>query len=107
MLTQYGIAFEEIKIDEIPETREFIMSEGHRTVPQIYHNGKLFVGPHLIVGLAMTSIIAIAAALSPLMQKGNDFARYTHIVLNIVLVGLFGWQAVTGMDIVQRIISKL
>jgi hypothetical protein len=71
------------------------------------NNGKLFVGPHLIVGLAMTSIIAIAAALSPLMQKGNEIARYTHIVLNIVLVGLFGWQAVTGMDIVQRIISKL
>jgi len=71
------------------------------------NNGKLFVGPHLIVGLGMTGIIAIAAALSPLMQKGNDFARYTHIVLNIVLVGLFGWQAVTGMDIVQRIISKL
>jgi uncharacterized membrane protein len=55
----------------------------------------------------MTSIIAIAAALSPLMQKGNEIARYTHIVLNIVLVGLFGWQAVTGMDIVQQIISKL
>jgi nitrate reductase gamma subunit len=71
------------------------------------NNGKLFVGPHLIVGLSMTGIIAIAAALSPLMQKGNDLARYTHIVLNIVLVGLFGWQAVTGMDIVQRIISKL
>lgn len=43
LLTQYGIAFEEIKIDEIPKTREFIMAEGHRTVPQIYHNGKLFV----------------------------------------------------------------
>jgi ATP-binding cassette subfamily F protein uup len=51
--------------------------------------------------------IAIAAALSPLMQKGNEIARYSHIVLNIILVGLFGWQAVTGMDIVQRIISKL
>jgi hypothetical protein len=71
------------------------------------NNGKLFVGPHLIVGLCMTGIIAIAAALSPFMQKGNELARYTHIVLNIVLVGLFGWQAVTGMDIVQRIISKL
>jgi glutaredoxin len=43
LLTQHGIAFEEIKIDEIPETREFIMAQGHRTVPQIYHNGKLFV----------------------------------------------------------------
>ncbi|MEB3311698.1 MAG: DUF4079 domain-containing protein [Snowella sp.] len=71
------------------------------------NNGKLFVGPHLLVGLAMTSLIAIAAALSPLMQKGNELARYTHITLNIIIIGLFGWQAVTGMDIVQRIVSKL
>jgi hypothetical protein len=41
------------------------------------------------------------------MQKGNELARYLHISLNIVLSGLFGWQAVTGIDIVQRIISKL
>jgi hypothetical protein len=71
------------------------------------NNGKLFVGPHLLVGLGMTGLIAVAAALSPLMQKGNELARYLHISLNIVLIGLFGWQAVTGIDIVQRIISKL
>jgi hypothetical protein len=41
------------------------------------------------------------------MQKGNDFARYSHITLNIILLGLFGWQAITGMQIVQRIIEKL
>ncbi len=71
------------------------------------NNGKLFIGPHLFVGLSMTGVIAIAAALSPLMQKGNEIARYLHISLNVILIGLFGWQAVTGMDIVQRIISKL
>ncbi len=71
------------------------------------NNGKLFVGPHLLVGLAMTSLIAIAASLSPLMQKGNEIARYAHISLNIIIIVLFGWQAVTGMDIVQRIVSKL
>ncbi len=71
------------------------------------NNGKLFVGPHLLVGLGMTGLIAMSAALVPLMQKGNNLARYSHIILNIVLVSLFGWQAVTGMDIVQRIISKL
>jgi hypothetical protein len=32
------------------------------------NNGKLFVGPHLLVGLAMTGMIAVAASLSPLMQ---------------------------------------
>jgi len=71
------------------------------------NNGKLFVGPHLIAGLGMTGLIAVSASLSPFMQKGQDWARYTHIFLNVVLVGLFGWQAVSGMDIVQRIISKL
>jgi hypothetical protein len=71
------------------------------------NNGKLFFGPHLLVGLGMTGLIATSAALVPYMQKGNDFARYTHILLNVTLLGLFGWQAVTGMDIVQRIISKM
>ena len=71
------------------------------------NNGKLFVGPHLLVGLGMTGMIATSAARVPLMQKGNDFARYTHISLNIALLGLFGWQAVTGMEIVQKIISNL
>jgi hypothetical protein len=71
------------------------------------NNGKLFVGPHLLVGLAMTGLIATSAALAPYMQKGLDWARYTHIFLNVGLVGLFGWQAVTGMQIVQKIISKM
>ena len=71
------------------------------------NNGKLFVGPHLLAGLGMTGMIAISASLSPLMQKGNDLARYTHIALNTVLVGLFAWQAFTGVEIVQRIISKM
>jgi Protein of unknown function (DUF4079) len=71
------------------------------------NNGKLFVGSHLLAGLGMTGMIAVSASLSPLMQKGVDWARYTHIFLNVVLVGLFGWQAVTGVQIVQRIISKM
>lgn len=70
------------------------------------NNGKLFFGPHLLVGLAMTGIIATSASLVPFMQKGNDIARSAHITLNIVLVGLFGWQAVTGMQIVQRILEN-
>jgi hypothetical protein len=71
------------------------------------NNGKLFLGPHLLVGLGMTGLIATSTALVPLMQKGNELARITHITLNVILLGLFGWQAVTGMDIVQRIIAKL
>lgn len=71
------------------------------------NNGKLFVGPHLLVGLGMTGLIAISAALVPLMQKGNEVARFTHISLNVILLTLFSWQAITGMDILQRIISKM
>jgi hypothetical protein len=71
------------------------------------NNGKLFVGPHLLAGLGMMAIIAIGASLTPLMQKGNDWARNTHIFLNVVLLGLFGWQAVSGVEILQRIISKM
>jgi hypothetical protein len=71
------------------------------------NNGKLFVGPHLIAGLGMTALIAMSASLSPFMQKGQNWARFTHIALNVVLLGLFGWQAVTGVEIVQRIVSKM
>ena len=71
------------------------------------NNGKLFVGSHLLAGLGMTALIALSAALSPFMQKGQDWARYTHIFLNVTIVGLFSWQALTGVQIVQRIISKL
>jgi Protein of unknown function (DUF4079) len=71
------------------------------------NNGKLFVGPHLLAGLGMTGAIAVSAALVPFMQKGNEIARYTHIFLNVTLLGLFGWQAFTGVEILQRIISKM
>jgi glutaredoxin 3 len=43
LLETKGVAYEEVKIDETPEAREFVMSEGHRTVPQIYKDGKLLV----------------------------------------------------------------
>jgi glutaredoxin 3 len=43
LLKSKDIAYEEIKIDENAEARDFILSEGHRTVPQIYKDGKIFV----------------------------------------------------------------
>lgn len=69
-------------------------------------NQKLFFGSHLLVGLGMTGLIAVSASLTPLMQKGNDIARYSHISINIVLLSLFGWQAVTGTQIVQKLLSN-
>jgi glutaredoxin len=38
-----GFEYEEIKIDEDPEAREWLINEGHRTAPQIYNNGRLLV----------------------------------------------------------------
>ena len=70
------------------------------------NNGKLFFGPHLLAGLGMTGLIAIAASLVPYMQRGNETARLTHISINVIIVGLFGWQAVTGMQIMQRILEN-
>lgn len=71
------------------------------------NNGKLFVGPHLLVGLAMTGMIALAAALAPFMQqgkgKGNVIARKVHVGLNMGMLTLFLWQAVSGMQIVNKI----
>jgi hypothetical protein len=70
------------------------------------NNQKLFLGPHLLAGLGMTGMIAISAGLSPFMQKGQNWARYTHIVLNATLLALFSWQAVSGVQIIQKILSK-
>ena len=43
LLTLKGVVFEEVKIDQDPSAREFIFNAGHRTVPQIYKNGSVFV----------------------------------------------------------------
>ena len=67
------------------------------------NNGKLFMGPHLLVGLGMTGMIAAASALSPLMQRGNLIARKAHVGLNMGMLTLFLWQAVSGMEIMNRI----
>lgn len=69
------------------------------------NNQKLFVGPHLLAGLGMMCLIAFSAALSPYMQKGANWARATHILLNFTLLGLFAWQAVSGVQIVQKILT--
>ncbi len=71
------------------------------------NNGKLFFGSHLLAGLGMMGLIATSASMVPFMKNGNDAARYTHITLNTVLVGLFSWQAVTGVQIVQRILNSM
>ncbi|XP_077248473.1 plant/protein [Tasmannia lanceolata] len=68
-----------------------------------FRTGKLFPGPHLFAGAAITVLWAAAAGLVPAMQKGNETARSLHIALNALNVLLFVWQIPTGIDIVFRV----
>ncbi|CAL0333689.1 unnamed protein product [Lupinus luteus] len=65
--------------------------------------GKLFPGPHLFAGSAITVLWALAAALVPPMQRGNETARNLHIALNALNVALFVWQIPTGIEIVFKV----
>lgn len=69
-------------------------------------NGKIGIDPHLFAGLGMVGLISTSAALVPFMQK-HDWVRSIHVSLNMILLGLFGWQAVTGVQIVQDILSHM
>ena len=42
-LKQNDIGYTEINIEKDTAAREFIVQQGHRTVPQIYFNDELFV----------------------------------------------------------------
>lgn len=65
--------------------------------------GKLFPGPHLYAGAGITVLWALAAALVPAMQRGNETARNLHIALNALNVLLFISQIPTGFDIVLKV----
>ena len=69
-------------------------------------NGKLILGPHLFVGLAVALLVIATASLGPSLQKGKDWARGLHIALNGCVLLLFGWQAISGVAIVQKLLSS-
>ena len=50
-LKNKGIDYTEINIEEKPEAREFVINEGHRTMPQIYIDGKSMGGYNELVKL--------------------------------------------------------
>ena len=68
--------------------------------------GKIYVNAHLFAGLGMAGAIAVSAALVPFMQK-HDWVRSVHVAINMVVMGLFGWQALTGIQIVQKILASM
>ena len=67
--------------------------------------GEILAIPYLFVGLGMTALIAVSTALIPLMQQGQIWARNIHISLNVTLLFLFSWQVLTGLQIVQELLS--
>lgn len=69
------------------------------------NNGKLFVAPHLLAGLGMLGLLGLAVAMVPYMQKGQQWARTIHVSLNLSMLGLFGWQAVSGVQILNKILG--
>jgi uncharacterized membrane protein len=70
------------------------------------NNGKIVISPHLFAGLGIVGLITTSAALVPFMKQ-HDWVRSIHVSLNLIVLGLFGWQAVTGVQIVQKIISQM
>nr|CAB3448641.1 unnamed protein product [Digitaria exilis] len=114
----------EIKIDELTEERKKLIKGSFRdrhfnagsillglgvlesvggALNTWFRTGKLFPGPHLFAGAAITVLWAGAAALVPAMQKGNETARNLHIALNGLNVLLFIWQIPTGLEIVGKV----
>lgn len=43
LLELKNVQYTVVKIDEDDAARDFVLGEGHRSVPQIYKDGKLFV----------------------------------------------------------------
>jgi hypothetical protein len=70
-------------------------------------SGKLAIGAHLFAGLGLAFLAAISASLAPLMQQGKEWARISHTSINAVIIGIFSWQLLTGLNIVQRILEQV
>lgn len=43
LLKNNDIPFEEINVQEVQEAFDMLIADGHRTMPQVYKGGKLFV----------------------------------------------------------------
>jgi len=72
--------------------------------------GKLFPGPHLYNGLGLVALMSVMAALVPQMQKpasssASSAARNAHFAMAFGALGLFAWQAKSGMDIVAKLLK--
>ncbi len=72
-----------------------------------YLYNQLFVSPHLIGGLGIIAIAAIAGSLAPWLQRSKNWARTTHMILAVLLIGFSISQLVTGFDIVLTMLNEI
>jgi glutaredoxin 3 len=69
-LKMKNIDFHEINIEEDNQAREFLMAQGHRTVPQIYYEDYHHPSPRLFVQGGCDGLIKLnSAELSSRLQK--------------------------------------
>ena len=69
-------------------------------------NGKLILGPLLFVGLTVAVLVIATASLGPSLKKSKDWARGLHVAINGGVLLLFVWQAISGIAIVQKLLSS-
>jgi glutaredoxin 3 len=55
VLSQHGYTYEEVRIDKDEAAKDFVLSEGHRSVPQIYVGSTLLVEGGVTALRAMTT----------------------------------------------------
>lgn len=73
-----------------------------------YLYGQLFLSSHLIVGLSIICLAALAGSLSTFILKGKEGARVPHLTLGILIAVLSIVQVVSGVDIlVQNILPEM
>jgi Protein of unknown function (DUF4079) len=60
----------------------------------------------MFVGAGLVSLWAMAVATVPRMIKGSDTARKMLVSANVVGIGLFGWQVVTGIPILLEVLDS-
>eukprot|EP00190_Bangiopsis_sp_CCMP1999_P007290 CAMPEP_0198722538 /NCGR_PEP_ID=MMETSP1475-20131203/239_1 /TAXON_ID= ORGANISM="Unidentified sp., Strain CCMP1999" /NCGR_SAMPLE_ID=MMETSP1475 /ASSEMBLY_ACC=CAM_ASM_001111 /LENGTH=198 /DNA_ID=CAMNT_0044483449 /DNA_START=145 /DNA_END=741 /DNA_ORIENTATION=- len=67
--------------------------------------GKLFPGPHLYNGLGLVFCMALMSSLVPQMNKNKIWAKNAHFTLAFAALGLFGWQAQSGLQITFKLLG--
>ncbi len=70
------------------------------------NNGKLFFSPHMWAGLSIILLISMAAAVVPFMQQRNSqWARNTHLIINIFVLLLLLFEGFSGVEIINKILA--